>query len=203
MISAGTSCAACGAPMASDANYCSNCATAREDPGTRALFVVDGVTGLFNGAFTAAMVDHETSRAIRYKRPLSILIALIDHSDFIASDLGPVNGAALLREVADVLAGAVRDIDTVGYLGDRYCILLPETDLSGAMVAADKIMHSVATHQYESGRGQWERLTISLGVAAVNTDRMGRQDLIEVATQALLEGRSDGSNRVHVPQGLN
>jgi diguanylate cyclase (GGDEF)-like protein len=198
MISTGTHCAACGASMAPDANYCSNCATGREDPNTRALFVVDGTTGLFNGAFTTAMVDHETSRAIRYKRPLTILVALIDHSEFIANDLGPANSAALLRELADVLAGAVRDIDTVGYLGDRYCILLPETDQSGAMVAADKIMHAVAARQYVSGHGQWERLTISLGAASVNADRMGRQDLIELATTALLEGRSDGSNRIHL-----
>jgi diguanylate cyclase (GGDEF)-like protein len=198
MIQTGTHCAACGALMASDANYCSNCATGRDDPNTRALFVVDGTTGLFNGAFTTAMVDHETSRAIRYKRPLTILVALIDHSEFIANDLGPANSAALLRELADVLAGAVRDIDTVGYLGDRYCILLPETDQNGAMVAADKIMHAVAAHQYTSGHGQWERLTISLGAASVNADRMGRQDLVELATTALLEGRSDGSNRVHL-----
>jgi diguanylate cyclase (GGDEF)-like protein len=179
-------------------HFCSNCATGREDPNTRALFVVDGTTGLFNGAFTSAMVDHETSRAIRYKRPLTILVALIDHSEFIANDLGPANSAALLRELADVLAGAVRDIDTVGYLGDRYCVLLPETDQNGGMVAADKIMHAVATHQYVSGHGQWERLTISLGAASVNADRMGRQDLIELATTALLEGRADGSNRVHL-----
>lgn len=188
--------------MAHDANYCSNCATGREDPNTRALFVVDGTTGLFNGAFTTAMVDHETSRAVRYKRPLSVLVALVDHSEFIANDLGPANGAALLREVAEVLAAAVRDIDTVGYLGDRYCILLPETEQNGAMVAADKIMHAVATHQYAAGRGQWERLTISLGMATANADRMGRQDLIELATQALLEGRSDGSNRVHLNYGV-
>jgi len=184
--------------MAPEAHYCSNCATGREDPNTRALFVVDGTTGLFNGAFTTAMVDHETSRAIRYKRPLTILVGLIDHSDFIANDLGPANNASLLHEFADVLAAAVRDIDTVGYLGDRYCILLPETDQNGAMVAADKIMHAVATHQFTSGAGQWERLTMSFGSASVNPDRMGRQDLIEMATRALLDGRADGSNRVHL-----
>lgn len=203
MISTGTSCAACGAPMAADANYCSNCATGREDPDTRALFVVDGMTGLFNGAFTSAMVDHETSRAVRYKRPLTILIGLIDHSEFIANDLGPANTGALMRELAEVLAGAVRDIDTVGFLGDRYCILLPETDQNGAMVAADKIMHAVAAHQYQSGHGQWERITISLGVASVNFERMGRQDLVELATEALLEGRDEGSNRIHTLHGVN
>jgi diguanylate cyclase (GGDEF)-like protein len=184
--------------MAAEANYCPNCATGREDPNTRALFVVDGTTGLFNGAFTTAMVDHETSRAVRYKRPLTILVGLIDHSDFIANDLGPANSGALLHELADVLAAAVRDIDTVGYLGDRYCILLPETDQNGAMVAADKIMHAVAAHQFASGKGQWERLTMSFGAASVNSDRMGRQDLVELATMALLNGRADGSNRVHL-----
>jgi len=189
---------ACGAQMAADANYCPNCATGREDPNTRALFVVDGTTGLFNGAFTTAMVDHETSRAVRYKRPLTILVGLVDHSEFIATDLGPANTGSLLREVADVLAGAVRDIDTVGYLGDRYCILLPETDQNGAMVAADKIMHAVAAHEFTSGAGQWGRLTMSFGEASVNFDRMGRQDLVEVATRALLDGRADGSNRVHL-----
>jgi diguanylate cyclase (GGDEF)-like protein len=198
MISTGVTCAACGAQMAADANYCPNCATGREDPNTRALFVVDGTTGLFNSAFTTAMVDHETSRAVRYKRPLTILIGLVDHSEFIANDLGPANTAGLLRELADVLAAAVRDIDTVGYLGDRYCILLPETDQNGAMVAADKIMHAVAAHQFTSGAGQWERLTMSFGAASVNFDRMGRQDLVEVATRALLDGRADGSNRVHI-----
>ena len=198
MISTDTFCAACGAPMAPDARYCSNCATGREDPNTRALFVVDGTTGLFNGAFTTAMVDHETSRAIRYKRPLTILVGLLDHSDFIANDLGPTNYANLLHELADTLAAAVRDIDTVGYLGDRYCILLPETDQNGAMVAADKIMHAVAAHQFASGGGQWERLTMSFGAASVSLDRMGRQDLVEMGTRALLEGRADGSNRVHI-----
>lgn len=187
--------------MTPEANYCSNCATGREDPTTRALFVVDGTTGLFNGAFTAALVDHETSRAVRYKRPLTILVALIDHSEFIANDLGPTNGPSLLRELGEVLADAVRDIDTVGYLGDLYCVVLPETDQAGAMVAADKIMHSVAAHQFTSGAGQWERLTISLGMATVNSDRMGRQDLIDLASTALFAGRSDGSNRVHVNHG--
>jgi diguanylate cyclase (GGDEF)-like protein len=198
MISARIHCAACGAPMEPDANYCSNCATGREDPNTRALFVVDGTTGLFNEAFTGALVDHETSRAVRYKRPLTVLVAMIDHSDFIANDLGPAQSRDLLRELSEVLANAVRDIDTVGYLGDRYCVVLPETDQPGAMVAADKIMHAVAAHQYAAGHGQWERITISLGLATVNPDRMGRQDLIEMATAALLAGRSDGSNKIHL-----
>ena len=127
-----------------------------------------------------------------------MLVAIVDHSEFIANDLGPAQSADLLRELAEVLANAVRDIDTVGYLGDRYCVVLPETDQAGAMVAADKVMHAVAAHQYSAGHGQWERITISIGLATVNPDRMGRQDLIEAATLALLDGRSDGSNKIHL-----
>ena len=66
------------------------------------------------------------------------------------------------------------------------------------MGAADKTMDAVAANQYSSGHCQWERRTLALGAASVNADRMGGQDLIELATTALLEGRSDGSNRVHL-----
>ena len=85
----------------------------------------------------------------------------------------------------------------MGYLGDRYCIVLPETDQPGAMVAADKIMHGIASQEYQAG-GQWGRLTISIGAASVNTDRMGRQDLIDMASRAIWEGRGEGNNRVHL-----
>ncbi len=198
-----TTCSACGATFAEGALYCQNCATPREDPTTRALFVVDGTTGLFNSAFTGALVDHETSRAVRYHRPLTILIGIVDHVEFIQQDLGDAKAIELFRELGDVLSHAIRDIDTVGFLGDRFCFVLPETDQSGAMVAAEKIMHSVAANEFAAGAGQWGRLTLSLGAASVNPDRMGRQDLVAMATQALLEGRQDGSNRVHLANAMN
>lgn len=192
-----TSCAACGANLADDAQYCQRCATNREDPNTRPLFVVDGMTGLFNQTFTQALVDHETSRAIRYKRPLTILMADIDHREFVHRDLGPAGAAELYRELAGVLATAVRDIDTVGFMGDAFCIVLPETDQTGAMVAADKILHAVALFQFNQP-GNWARLTISAGAASVNFERMGKQDLAGAAHQALLAGINEGNNRVHI-----
>lgn len=192
-----TSCAACGASLSDDAQYCQHCATNREDPNTRPLFVVDGMTGLFNQTFTQALVDHETSRSIRYKRPLTILIADIDHREFVHRDLGPAGAAELYRELAGVLATAVRDIDTVGFMGDAFCIVLPETDQSGAMVAADKILHAVAAFQFNQP-GNWARLTISVGAASVNFERMGKQDLAGAAHQALQSGIAEGTNRVHI-----
>jgi diguanylate cyclase (GGDEF)-like protein len=155
------------------------------------------MTGLFNDAFTDALVEHETSRAVRYKRPLTILVGTIDHEDLIREDIGPRMAADLQRQVADVLQSAVRDIDTVGWLGDRYCIVLPETDASGSLVAAEKIMHAIAANQFTAGG--WGRLTISFGAASVNADRMGHQDLVELASEALRQGQDEGATgRVHV-----
>jgi diguanylate cyclase (GGDEF)-like protein len=184
--------------MADDAVYCQHCATNRQNPATAPLYIVDRMTGLFNDAFTDALVEHETSRAVRYKRPLTILVGVIDHEDLIREDIGPRMTADLHRQVADVLQSAVRDIDTVGWLGDRYCIVLPETDASGSLVAAEKIMHAIAATQFTAG-GSWGRLTMSFGAATVNPDRMGRQDLVGLATDALRAGREEGSTgRVHV-----
>ncbi len=192
-----STCAACGAPLADDAQYCQRCATNREDPNTRPLYVVDGMTGLFNQTFTQALVDHETSRAIRYKRPLTILSADIDHREFVHRDLGVAGAAELYRELAGVLATAVRDIDTVGFMGDAFCIVLPETDEAGAIIAAEKILHAVATFQFNQ-LGNWARITISVGATGVNFERMGKQDLAAVAHQALLDGVGEGTNRVHI-----
>ena len=192
-----TTCAACGSTLADEAQYCQHCATNREDPNTRALFIVDAMTGLFNQTFTQALVDHETSRAIRYKRPLTVLLADIDHREFVHRDLGPTGAGDVYRELAGVLATAVRDIDTVGFMGDAFCIVLPETDKTGAMVAADKILHAVALHQFNQP-GNWARVTISAGAASVNHDRMGKQDLAAAAREALVEGIGEGNNKVHI-----
>lgn len=196
-----TSCAACGSPLADEAQYCQHCATDREDPANRPLFVVDGMTGLFNLTFTQALVEHETSRAVRYLRPLTILVADVDNREIIHRDLGPPAVADVYRELAGVLATAVRDIDTVGFMGDCFCVVLPETDQHGAIIAAEKILHAVAAHTFNQP-GNWARLTVSAGAASVNHDRMGKQDLAAAARKALADGVEEGSNRIHLNHQL-
>ena len=111
-----------------------------------------------------------------------------------------------MKELAETLVASVRDTDTVGVLdmegAPRFAIVLPETDQNGALLAADKIRRAIASHDFRAG-GQWQRLTLSCGAATANHERMGKQDLVWIAGQALQSGRAAGqTNRTHASAQL-
>lgn len=201
-------CWSCESHVPEGAAFCSSCGHSLSNRNTRPIFVVDATTELFNAVFVRAIVGQEANRALRYRRPLSVLVAEADHAEHIHRDLGAGQVTGLLRELAQVLVGAVRDTDTVGCLDSEgpphYAIVLPETDAAGAVLAADKIRRSVASHDFTAA-GNWSRLTVSIGAASVNLERMGQQDLLLDAHNALVAGRASGQgpNRTHVPAHVN
>jgi PleD family two-component response regulator len=110
-----------------------------------------------------------------------------------------------VKELGEVLVSAVRDTDTVCYLQNegapRFGVVLPETDYDGALNAANKIRVTVAGHDFEGG-AHGTRLTVRCGAATINHERMGRQDLLAVATTALEAGLAGGPNRTHAVSQL-
>jgi len=185
--------------------YCPSCAQSQEAGRASPLFIVDTVTGLFNQDFLQALSDQEMNRAGRYKRPLSVIVCELDHADDIGGELNAAQLDLLRRELGKVLAAAIRDTDTVCAMSEevvpRYGVVMPETDYEGALNAADKIRRTVAAHEFESG-GQWTRLTVSCGAATVHQDRMGHEDLLVTAREALEAGRAAGPNRTHAVSPL-
>ena len=194
----------CEGQVAEGSRYCPHCAHSQLDRSSSPLFIVDTITGLFNQDFLQALADQEVNRANRYHRPLSVLVSEVDHADFISDDLQGGLGE-LLRQLGKVIASAVRDTDTVcAMAGDappRFGVVLPETDYEGALNAADKIRRTVASHDFEIG-GQWNRLTMSCGTATMRQERIGREDLLATALQALEAGRAAGPNRTHAVSPL-
>ncbi len=178
--------------------FCPNCGTNLGDRTTGALYVVDATTGLFNAVFMQAVIGQEANRAVRYKRALSVLVVEADHAESIHREMSAAQLNQLLKELADTLVRSVRDVDTVGFLEaegpPHFVMVLPETDEAGALLAADKIRRSVASHDFQSG-GNWQRLTVSVGIATVHHERIGPQDLIDQGFQALQNGRGSGPNR--------
>lgn len=199
------SCWYCETQLSIDAGYCQQCGHSQTQRDTTPLFVVDSTTGLFNSVFLQAIIDQESNRALRYHRPLSVLIVEIDHIVDIVVDIGPEQTKALLKELAQALVTTVRDTDTVGFLENedepRFAVVLTETDQSGSLLAADKLRRAIAAHDFDNG-GHWRRLTLSCGAATFNADRIGHQDLFAIATQALEAGRATGPNRTHAAAQL-
>lgn len=193
-------CWSCGGELPGGAAFCPSCGHSQEDRESSPLFVVDASTGLFNPVFLRAVVDQETNRGMRYRRPLAAVAVEIDHGEIIVDDLGP-QLEVILRAMAVVLNEVVRDTDTVGVITrsrrPRFGIVLPETDLEGALQTCDKIRQAVASHEFE-GAGRWRRLTVSCGAATLNFDRLGGRDLLSQAGEAVEEGSAAGPNRTHV-----
>ena len=200
--------------MPETSQYCPSCGHSQLDRTSSPLFgVVDATTGIWNAKFVNALVGQEANRAVRYHRPLSVLIVELDHAEHIHKELEQVQVEALLREMAERLGQAIRDTDTVGFMDidgpPHFAIVLPETDEQGAALAADKIRRSIASHDFGSS-GAWRRITVSCGAATIDAHYrpmdeagvMNRREytgnLLREAFAALDDGRSAGTNRTTV-----
>ena len=175
--------------------------------------MVDPTSASWNSKFVNALVGQEANRAVRYHRPLSVLVVELDHAEHIHKELEQIQVEGLLREMAERLGQSIRDTDTVGFLDvdgpPHFAIVLPETDESGAALAADKIRRSIASHDFGTS-GAWKRITVSCGAATIGGDyrpqdeagMMNRREytgnLLREAYQALDAGRSSGTNRTTV-----
>lgn len=204
----------CNSALPETAPYCPTCGHSQADRSSSPLFgVVDPVTGIWNSKFINALIGQEANRAVRYHRPLSVLVVELDHAEHIHNELEQVQVEALLREMSERLGQSIRDTDTVAFLDvdgpPHFAIVLPETDGQGATLAADKIRRSIASHDFATA-GNWQRITVSCGAATIGVltrsedeaGLMNRREytgnLLREAYQALESGRSGGTNRTTV-----
>src|SRR3979490_586217 len=137
-----STCWYCNSELPDGSQYCHSCGHSQTDRSSSPLFgVVDPVTGIWNSKFINALVGQEANRAVRYHRPLSVLLIELDHAEHIHRKLEPIHGEGLLREMSERLGHAIRDTDRIGFLvadGPPHgAIALPETDEQGATLAAD------------------------------------------------------------------
>jgi len=212
------SCWYCGSDVPLGAQYCNVCGHSQSDKTSSPLFgVVDPITGIWNQKFSEALIGQEANRAVRYHRPLSVLVVELDHAEHIHNELDQNQVNTLMGELADTLGRAIRDTDTLGFLeADRsphFVIILPETDQQGATLAADKIRRAIASHDF-SNSGGWQRITVSCGAATIGMVQqefeaglMNRREytgnLLREAYHALEHGRSSGTNRTSVGVFVN
>jgi len=209
-----STCWYCSSEVPEISQYCPSCGHSQLDRTSSPLFGgVDPVTGIWNSKFVNALTGQESNRAVRYHRPLSILVIELDHAEHMHKELDQIQVEGLMREMAERLGQAIRDTDTVGFLDadgpPRFAIVLPETDEQGATLAADKIRRSIATHDFGT-TGTWKRITVSCGSATIDANYrpadeagvMNRREytgnLLRDALVALDRGRSAGTNRTTV-----
>lgn len=166
----------------------------------RDLSLKDGLTGIANRRRFDLALEREWFRALRYGRPLSLIMADIDFFKAFNDHHGHPAGDACLQAVAGALSRAsLRASDVVArYGGEEFVALLPETDHAGALAVAERIQAEVAAlglaHGFSEACGQ---VTLSMGVATRVPEREGHpEDLLESADARLYAAKWSGRNRI-------
>jgi diguanylate cyclase (GGDEF)-like protein len=157
--------------------------------------MTDALTGLLNRYGLQHILAREHAEARRYNRPLSCLLIDLDNFKTINDTYGHQIGDLTLQQISGVLREAVRASDTVfRYGGEEFLVLLPETDLDGAVALGEKIRASAASRPFGDG-GHVFNLTLSAGAASLCDNESGH-DMIARADMALYHAKEKGRNRV-------
>jgi len=159
------------------------------------LALLDTLTELYNSRTFLKELKDELKRAKRYKRPVSLCMVSIDGLKEIARNYGALTSDAVLKVVANVITGCIRDVDVAArYSADEYAIILPETNASGAAIVAERLRQRVGTQGITHN---WHNLkvTASVGLASFPAHAREHDELIARATQALELAIQRGGDR--------
>jgi diguanylate cyclase (GGDEF)-like protein/PAS domain S-box-containing protein len=162
----------------------------------RRSVLCDHLTGLANRRAFFEAAELEMLRWQRQPRPLSLLAFDADHFKQINDRHGHAAGDAVLRHLAAGLGATFRNLDLVARSGgEEFVVLLPGTGLDGALVAAERLCHSVAAQPVDVD-GVPIAYTVSAGAATMDADVADLAALMKRADLALYAAKARGRNRV-------
>ncbi|HVM91683.1 MAG TPA: diguanylate cyclase [Terriglobales bacterium] len=157
----------------------------------------DALTGLLNRGEIFAMLERELERSRRERRPLSVILADIDHFKKVNDTEGHLFGDEALREIARRLQSKLRPYDGVGrYGGEEFLLVLPACEVDAAMERANELRKAIAASAVASGNVQ-KAITMSMGVAVSECIGLSEvTNLLNRADTALYAAKKNGRNRV-------
>lgn len=165
----------------------------------RTLATLDGLTGIYNHRHLMALCQKELDRARRHGRPVTLLLADLDHFKEVNDMHGHQAGDEVLREAAAVFQKNLRSSDILGrYGGEEFAVLLPETLPQCGKDLANRIRRELAELSIRH-EGQDIAITASFGVTGSRLEN-GNSDtlasLFQRADKMLYKAKNTGRNVV-------
>lgn len=168
---------------------------------TRALQMLantDELTGLANRRQLVDRLQDEVERTRRYGRAFSLILLDLDHFKDVNDTYGHAVGDEVLKVTAQAMERVCREMDLAGRMGgEEFAMVLPETDGSGARVAADRLRVEIARCLHDADGHDPFRVTASLGVVTLEAGSdMDVEALLRAADEAMYRAKELGRNRV-------
>ncbi len=161
----------------------------------------DSLTKVLNRRHFMNLAEAEFERSRRYGNILSVILLDLDHFKRVNDNYGHATGDRVLRALVGICHSTLRTIDMVArYGGEEFVILLPETEMEGARLTAERLRQRIEAATMTTENGDL-LITASFGVACLDQEQLvSVEKLLDHADQALYRAKSAGRNRVVVWQ---
>ncbi len=165
------------------------------------LAIRDSLTGCYNRRYLhQQLLETEIARAQRYRLSLSVIMCDLDHFKLVNDHYGHHGGDAVLQHFARLMLAMTRDsVDSVvRYGGEEFLLILPETDLAGANLLAERLRAALAGVPILYG-DQAISVSASFGVVSIDfasSASSAQQNMIRAADDMLYTAKNSGRNRV-------
>jgi diguanylate cyclase len=160
----------------------------------------DALTGLNNRRAFDELLRKGADDAEKNRTPMSLLMLDIDHFKSLNDTHGHQLGDEVLRLVARCLTDCTKGRDTASrYGGEEFAIILPETDIEGALAVAEQVRETVNSKRIVRKSTGESLGAVSLsGGAAQYMDGESLEELIERADPGLYKAKNEGRKRIAV-----
>ena len=157
----------------------------------------DGLTGLANHKTFYEILEKELWRSRRYGGQISLIMIDIDNLKSINDTYGHRAGDKVIREISRKIKDCIRQIDTAArYGGDEFAVILPNTSLPDAVVAAERMVDAVA-HSPAIWKKEQIAVSISVGLGQYDADT-NPEDITSGSDRALYTAKQAGKNTVRI-----
>jgi two-component system cell cycle response regulator len=162
------------------------------------MAVTDPLTGLYNRRYmesqTAILVEHATNRG----KTLAVVVLDVDHFKSVNDNHGHDVGDRVLQELASRLRSCVRNVDLICRMGgEEFVVVLPDAGMDVALKVAERIRRVVGAKPFTAGpRSGALHVTVSLGVALIESPKDTMEEIVKRADDALYRAKREGRNRV-------
>lgn len=166
----------------------------------RRLAITDALTGARNRRYMMKYLPREFDRCRRYGHSIAALVCDLDRFKQVNDTYGHDAGDDVLREFCTRAQACLRTSDWMARTGgEEFVVILPETDLPGASIVAERVRAAIAAEAIQTCAGRLD-ITVSIGASALvpprESTRPTHTDLLHAADKCLYESKQQGRNRV-------